>query len=198
MASPDSSSSILGAAVGAGVLHARAADGAARAAATAAFLDAVAAVGSVGSLPGPCRLIALSATADAQAWSRDAAADGGRAAGLHGEFSNWGTALSKWSNFSSLARSRVLVPPSPAEAGNRAYKDCMGEKAVCQYDPRCLVIDFLSGTGAQEMTAGAPVSRRVARKTQKRCIQHQITHGTGSELASSVSVTLSQTLAHLS
>jgi len=57
----------------------------------------------------------------------------------------------------------------------------MGEKAVRQYDPRCLVINFFSGMGAQERTAGAPVSRRVARKTQKRYIQHQITNETGSE-----------------
>jgi len=57
----------------------------------------------------------------------------------------------------------------------------MGDKAVRQYDQRCLVIGFLSGMGAQERTAGAPVSRRVARKTQKRDIQHQIAHGTGSE-----------------
>jgi len=56
----------------------------------------------------------------------------------------------------------------------------MGDKAVRQYEPRCLVIDFLSGMRTQERTAGAPVPCRVARKTQKRDIQHQITLGTGS------------------
>jgi len=39
-------------------------------------------------------------------------------------------ALTKQSIFSSIARSRVLVPPSPAEAANSAYKDCMADKAV--------------------------------------------------------------------
>jgi len=54
----------------------------------------------------------------------------------------------------------------------------MGDK---ESDPSFLLIDLMSGMKAQERTAGAPVSRRVARKTQKRHIQHQIAHGTGSE-----------------